>query len=260
MFRSSRIRRSIAVISLSSLLAVSAIAAPARPALADGCTDPFEVNTSGENIAHPAATVTVPASINRSLCGFYDSDWVAFAGTAGTVYRAEITNFEAANDLSLAVFENNSGDFRHIASQSGSTVLEWIAPATNQYHVNINSGRSTLGLYGGGDYFVQLTAIGGTAPTQTVTSIRLNPSSVRGGTSATGTVSLAAPASTGGVVITLTSSNGKVASPPDSVTVPTGATSVDFPITTQRVRRTTSVTIETTNGSQTRMATLTVTR
>ncbi len=92
----------------------------------------------------------------------------------------------------------------------------------------------------------------------TITSVILNPTSVVGGSSSTGTVRLTGPAPTGGAVVTL-SDNSSSAQTPVNVTVAAGATSATFTVTTTPVTTTTAVTITATyNGTVT--ATLTVNR
>src|SRR5260370_31026374 len=66
----------------------------------------------------------------------------------------------------------------------------------------------------------------------TLSSLILNPATVTGGNSSVGTVTLSAPAPSGGAVVSLSSSNPPVASVPASVTVPAGATSASFTATT----------------------------
>src|SRR5262249_6434832 len=98
---------------------------------------------------------------------------------------------------------------------------------------------------------------GGGAPT--VSGLTLNPTSVVGGTSSTGTVTLsaAAPAATD---VALFSSNLNVAGVPASVTVPAGAASASFTVTTPAaVPASTNVTITASSGGVTRSAVLTVT-
>ena len=58
-----------------------------------------------------------------------------------------------------------------------------------------------------------------------MSSVSLNPTSVTGGASSTGTVTLSSAAPAGGAVVTLGSSNTAAATVPGSVTVAAGATS-----------------------------------
>ena len=74
-------------------------------------------------------------------------------------------------------------------------------------------------------------------------SMTITPASVRGGTNATGTVFLSAPAPAGGISVTLATSNANVARAPGIVSVPGGQTSASFTITTFAVGNNTSVTI-----------------
>lgn len=80
----------------------------------------------------------------------------------------------------------------------------------------------------------------GAAHAQSVTSLTLDPGIVSGGTgaSATGTVTLSAPAPAGGTSINLASSNTRLAAVQPSVTVPAGQTSASFVVgTNARYRR-----------------------
>jgi hypothetical protein len=64
--------------------------------------------------------------------------------------------------------------------------------------------------------------------------LSFNPPAVIGGRTAVGTAMLTLPAPSGGVMVTLSSGNPTVVIPP-SVTVPAGAQSVDFPVSTGAV-------------------------
>ena len=91
----------------------------------------------------------------------------------------------------------------------------------------------------------------------TVTSISLNPTSVVGGSSSTGTVTLNAAAPVGGAVVTLASNNAAAQVGP-SVTVAAGATTATFTVTTSTVGTVVVATISATYNSSTQSATLTV--
>jgi outer membrane protein assembly factor BamB len=91
----------------------------------------------------------------------------------------------------------------------------------------------------------------------TVASVTLNPTSVQGGTSSTGTVTLSGKAPAGGAAVALSSSNAAAQVPP-SVTVTAGATTATFTVTTSAVLSSTSVTVTGMYGTS-QNATLTVT-
>jgi hypothetical protein len=71
----------------------------------------------------------------------------------------------------------------------------------------------------------------------------ISPTTVRGGTNATGTVFLSAPAAAGGISVTLATSNFNAARVPGIVNVPAGQTSASFTVTTFAVANNTLVTI-----------------
>lgn len=91
------------------------------------------------------------------------------------------------------------------------------------------------------------------------TSITLSPNSVKGGLPSTATITLNGPAPTNGITFLATSSNKQAAQVPTAVTVPGGATSVTFTVTTSTVAANTSVTISATGLNVKRSATLTIT-
>ena len=95
--------------------------------------------------------------------------------------------------------------------------------------------------------------------TPTVASVTVNPTSVLGGNSSQGTVTLSGPALSGGATVTLTSSDTAAAQVPASVVVPAAASSATFTITTSSVSSSTSSVISASYNSSTQTATLTVT-
>lgn len=92
----------------------------------------------------------------------------------------------------------------------------------------------------------------------TLSALTLNPNALTGGGSSQGTVILSGAAPSGGASVTLTSGNTGVGSVPASVTVPAGATSAAFIVTTRSVTSSTALTISASYGGVTRTATLTV--
>lgn len=95
-----------------------------------------------------------------------------------------------------------------------------------------------------------------TAPS--LNSVTLNPSSVTAGGSVQGTITLSAPAPSGGVTVALSSSNANVATAGTSITIPAGATSTMFGVATSPVAPQTTVTISASYGGVLKTATLTV--
>jgi hypothetical protein len=69
----------------------------------------------------------------------------------------------------------------------------------------------------------------------TLTALTLNATSVPGGTPSIGTVTLSGPAPPGGFSVTLHSTNIAVAAGPAVATVPAGAATTTFTVTTRQV-------------------------
>ena len=91
-----------------------------------------------------------------------------------------------------------------------------------------------------------------------VSSVAVSPTTVLGGVSSQGTVTLSAAAPAGGAVVTLTSSNTAVATVPASITIAAGSTTGTFSVTTTSVSAATSVTITASNSSSSVNAALSV--
>lgn len=88
-------------------------------------------------------------------------------------------------------------------------------------------------------------------------SITLSPTSLYGGASSTGTVTLSLPAAAGGTEVAL-SSNLSAATVPQSIAVPEGATTTTFTISTVPVTALTKPVISATLGTTKKTATLTI--
>src|SRR5215204_719103 len=91
-----------------------------------------------------------------------------------------------------------------------------------------------------------------------LSTVAVNPTSVTGGTSSQGTVTLTVSAPAGGFAVSLSSGNTAAATVPASVSVAQGATSATFAIATTAVTASNPVTITASAGGITRTATLTV--
>ncbi len=116
--------------------------------------------------------------------------------------------------------------------------------------------RNAAGVFGPFSSTRRFTPVA-TTTTPSLSTVAVSPTSVVGGASATGTVTLTAAAPTGGAVVALTSSN-TVAAVPASVTVAAGATSATFTATTTAVAASTAVTLTAAYSGVSRTATLTV--
>lgn len=98
-----------------------------------------------------------------------------------------------------------------------------------------------------------------TTTAASLSAVSVSPTSVVGGTTAQGTITLTGGAPSGGAVVTLSSANTSVVSVPASVTVAAGASTATFGVNTSAVAANTSVTITATYGGVSHTTTLTVT-
>ena len=94
--------------------------------------------------------------------------------------------------------------------------------------------------------------------TAALSSVAVSPTSVTGGGSSTGTVTLSAAAGTGGVTVSLSSSNTLAATLPSSVTIPSGTSIGTFSVTTKSVTSTSAVTLTASYSGVSKTASLTV--
>jgi len=122
--------------------------------------------------------------------------------------------------------------------------------------VSASTTATITGTFAGASRSATLT-VNPPPPPATLSALSLNPTTVVGGNSSTGTVTLTGAAPSGGLVVSL-ASNSAAASTPASVTVPAGATSASFSVTTTAVTTATSATVSATLGADTRTAALTV--
>lgn len=97
-----------------------------------------------------------------------------------------------------------------------------------------------------------------TAYVGTPIALSFTPSTVTGGVSTTGNISIATPAPAGGEVIALSSGSPDVVSTPATVTVPAGMLSATFPISTTAVGVQSSIPVTASANGVTSTATLTV--
>jgi len=168
----------------------------------------------------------------------------------------------AANTVYVASYHTTAGNYsydsNYFAAAFNNAPLQALQDGTS-------SGSNGVYIYGASafpvdtwlstNYYVDVVLTTSTATA--LSSVTLNPSSVAGGTSSTGTVTLSGAAPTGGAVVTL-SSNNAAATVPASVAVAAGATTATFTVTTTAVASTASATITGTYSGGTQTGTLTV--
>jgi hypothetical protein len=171
-------------------------------------------------------------------------DWTDVA--AATAYRIQIddsNNFSAPLVVDRVV----------TASQFTASTLN--AGRRHWWRVRGINSAGTAGAWSS----VRRFTPGAFTQAPSLAGIALNPAGVVGGNTSEGTASLTSAAPSGGAVVTLSSSNTSAATVPASVTVPAGAFSATFTVSTASVTASTSLTISGAFGGIARSATLTVT-
>ena len=120
--------------------------------------------------------------------------------------------------------------------------------------VNTSASSTISGSYAGVTAQATLTV----SSAAVLSSLTLNPTSVGGGKTSQGTVTLSAAAPSPGVVVTLSSSNTAAATVPASVSIASGAISSTFTVNTSSVSTSTSSTISASYAGVTDTAVLNV--
>ncbi len=118
------------------------------------------------------------------------------------------------------------------------------APAAGTYTITVSHKNS---LSSGAQAFSMIVS-GHTEPAAAISDLVIDPTTIAGGQTATGTVSLEDPAPSGGVVVSLESDDTGVATVPATVTVLEGDTTADFTITAVYVATAGSATITAETG------------
>ena len=238
----------------------AAVTVPTTVTVAGGATTAtFSVNTTGVNSAvnvsvsagsgngAKTATLTVnPAgllsvSVNPTSVG---------GGTTvtGTV---TLTGQAGSNGSTVGISSNNG------AATVLSTAVVPAGQSTGTFTINTSavSTATTVTISAALNGQTQTATL--TINPATLAGLSISPSSVGGGTNATGTITFSGNAPSGGFKVTVTSSNA-AAVVPATVTVPAGQSAVDFTIKTTGVTASKIVTITAKNGSVTKTASITV--
>ena len=207
--------------------------------------------TVNPTAAPPPPTPTAPALLspasNAKVAQPIDFDWSDVSGA--TSYELQIddsSNFTAPLTLSQTVS----------VSQATVTGL----PAQRLFwRVRAFNSAGVAGPFSASRRFTAQAASTPPPTTASLSAVSVSPTSVVGGTTSQGTITLTSGAPSGGAVVTLSSANTSVVSVPASVTVAAGVSSATFGVNTSAVTANTGVTITATYGGVSRTTTLTVT-
>lgn len=274
--------RSRALLVAAAVTAATVLSAPASAAVpADCAPDAWEPDGDFAFSAAIAAPVAVGGTVTRAICqapnpfprtsAGQDYDFFRFTATGGRAYTGEITAAGSALGLGATGGLVIGGLYRINPDGSG-TMIEASTSANsferfttdvlpageygfltytsdNQvYPGNVLDIRTVSGEAGA--YTVRVTEAAVTVPT--ITSVTLRSTSVRYGSTVTGTITMSGPAPEGGMFL-FSDSSSRLTANPSSPYLAAGARSVTFTVTTtsQRPSRDTRVTISfsTTTGA-----------
>lgn len=194
----------------------------------------------------PLAVLRYPQSGQANLAPTAMASVSTSAGPAPLVVTFSSTG-SADVDGSIANYTWNFGDGQSAAGASASHIY-----AAGSYSASLtvtdNLGASATSAP------IAITANATALPPQP-TSLVLDKPILVGGNSTSATVTVSSAA---GVTVTLSSSNSTIAKVPSKVSIPAGATSARFTLTSARVRKDTVVTLRATANGVTTSALLTV--
>jgi hypothetical protein len=179
-------------------------------------------------------------------------------GAGGSSFGTVTVASPPSADLILPVTSSNPA----VASVPGSVTIP-AGSTTGGFNIFTTSvsvqTAVTISVSGGGvTRSSTLTVNPQASSSPALASLTVSPTSLVGGNTSKGTVTLSGAAPSGGAAVALSSSNTNVAAVPTSVTVAAGSSTATFPVTTKGVSATTAVTLSAVYNSLTRTATLTV--
>ncbi|HEX7230397.1 MAG TPA: hypothetical protein VF452_08380 [Candidatus Binatia bacterium] len=217
-----------------------------NPAFANLSASDFEVIQLGYNPAQTtqpslSSLVLNPASVTGGQNVTGTVTLTSVAPPTGAMVSLSNANTAASVPSSVTILSNASSANFTITTAAVSTMSVGNITAT----------------YSGVNKSASLT-VNPPAPTA-LSSLTLKPSTVVGGASATGTVTLTKAAPAGGIVVNLASSNSARAKVPATVVIPAGAISQVF-ITTTATKQKGNVSITASYAGVNKSATLTVVR
>jgi hypothetical protein len=222
-----------------------------------GLTTPVTI-TGSYGGASRSATLSVAAPSNSAVISSATLTPATVVGGSTQGVRVQVTLSQPAppEGATVSLSSDNPGIAKLPVSlliQSGGTSGGADFTTTS---VSTPTQVTIRATYGGSTQSAVLNVRPPAAPTATLSAITLNPTTVTGGASAQGTVTLSAPASSATVVNLATSS--ALASVPASVTIAAGSSSASFNVGTTSVTSPTSVIVSAVSGGVTRSATLTI--
>jgi hypothetical protein len=243
----------------------SAAAAPSSVTFTAGSTSAtFTVNTTAVTTSATAtitalynsgtktASLTVlPAAVTLSGVSVNPTSVTGGNSSTGTV---TLSGAAPAGGIVVALTDNSASAavITSVTVAAGSSTATFAITTTT---VTVSTIATITATYAGVSKPALLTIL---PPAVTLSGVSVNPTSVTGGSSSTGTVTLSGAAPAGGIVVAL-ADNSAAATVNTSVTVPAGSSTATFPITTTASATTVTDTITATYNGVSKTASLTIT-
>ncbi|MBA3916229.1 MAG: hypothetical protein H0X25_20770 [Acidobacteriales bacterium] len=205
---------------------------------------------------------------------FYNVDPVT-GGAGSLVATVPVSNLPAGSQQQLYTvnidpslqfdWTATPGIYKFPTVAGGFVSIQFNTPSSGWYEA---SGTSLDGFYdlttgqfitfqdSSASFYLQIS---NSAMPSALSSLLLNPVTVKGGATVKATVTLTGPAPAGGAVVTLRSSKPNVAQVRSTATIPAGATTLTVPVKTLGVTTSTRVNISAAYAGLTKVATLVVT-
>lgn len=222
-------------------------------------------NESPTNVAIRFYTVDQETGNPGALVAEF-ADAVATIGNQTRTFQIPVEQqFDFTSSPNLRGISDNFGgyvSFQYDAASSalreaGGTSMRGYFDRTQGFFINQTDVHGITPA----SIFLQLRGIGDETANSTasVAAVNLNPTSIVGGETVEGRISLNRPAPAGGTIVNLATSNHRIAEPHRAqVIVPAGSTNVGFTVFTSRVKRNTVITISAAIGGVAKSAQLEV--
>ena len=233
-----------ATVALAS--STSAATVPSTVTVPSGSTTAnFTITTTAvaaQTVATITATLNSSATANLTINppALIDSDIDdnSLTGTEDNYYSVELSIAAPAGGISIPLTSSNSSVASVPATvtvAAGETV-GWVTVTT--FAVASNTDVTISATFNGSTESNTFTV-----RRPVLTDLDVNPDTFKGGTSATGTVTLSGPAPAGGMSVTISENSSKTSVTPTTVTVAAGATTGTFTVKSTSVTGNTYVTV-----------------
>jgi pimeloyl-ACP methyl ester carboxylesterase len=209
----------------------------------------------------PVTTTFTSSPVGATILGMYNQTEYGTSLTVLPVAISGVTFFPstvtAGNSAPFTVYLNGPAPSGAVLSLSSSNPSALQVPSTVQLPtgaLSVQVSATTFAVSTQTSVIVTATYNGssgqgtGTVVPIALNGLDINPLTITGGNNGTGTVWISSPAPSGGVAVTLSSSNNSILQVPSTVMVPSGSVSNTFVVSTSAVQSINNVTVTASYG------------